>query len=146
MRQGRIRNYRRIREEKQFVIGRDFRHRNMAQDIPFREQTMLLVQYGTKQVVRINNALHQHIGMPFTDEQYPFLGSHIRATCLEHLHMIGILMTNIFSIEQMGSIGHQQEISKALTQTTDNDILRVRVVRTNYHDSLALLHGTQTTN
>ena len=144
--QSRTRDNGRIREKEQFIIGRDFRHRNMAQHIPFRKQTMFLVQYGTKQIVGIDNPFHQYIGMAFTNEQHPFLSCHIGATGFEHLHMVGILMTDIFGIEQMGSIGHQQEIGKALTQATEDNILRMRVVRTNHHNTLALLHGTQTTN
>ena len=142
----RIRNHRRIREEEQLIIRRYLGHGNMTQHIPFRKQAMLLVQYRTKQVIRIDNPFHQHIGMAFTHQEYAFLSSHIGTACLKHFHMVGILLTDVFGIQYMRCIRHQQEIGKALLQTSQNDIFRMRVVRTNYRNTLTLFHRPQTTN
>ena len=64
----------------------------------------------------------------------------------KHLYMVGILLANVFSIQQMRSIRYQQEFGKPFTQATDNHVLCVRVIRTNYYHTLALLQSPQTTN
>ena len=144
--QRRIRNHRRIREEQQLIIGRNLCYRDMTQHTSLRQETVFLVQHRTKQVVGIDNTLHQHVSMTFAHQEHTLLSSHIGTAGLEHFHMIGVLLTNVLSIYQMGGIRYQQEVSKTLTQTSDDDILRMRVIRTYHHYALTLLHGSQATD
>ena len=64
-----------VREEQQFVIGRNFSYREVCKHLPLCHNSRYFVQNGLEQDVCTDQSLHQDVGILASYQRHGFLGS-----------------------------------------------------------------------
>ena len=81
-----------IRKEQQFIIGGNLHDSQMCQNLSFRQQSLFLVENGMKQIIRIDNTLHQNIRTALTHDTHRFARRFILVFNMQRLHIFGIFL------------------------------------------------------
>ena len=64
----------------------------MCQNLSFGQQSLFLVENGMKQIIRIDNTLHQNIRTALTHDAYRFARRFILVFNMQRLHIFGIFL------------------------------------------------------
>ena len=81
-----------IRKEQQLIISGNLHDSQMCQNLSFGQQSFFLVENGMKQIIRIDNTLHQNIRTALTHDAYRFARRFILVFNMQRLHIFGIFL------------------------------------------------------